>query len=737
MKDSLAENRSTSVAEQCSQAVEGALEGLWAWDVQNNRIYWSNWLYHLLGIPKQESAMTLETVLALTHPDDQHLLKELIPDSGLPNGGFLELECRMRQLDGTYRTLSLRGKAYADPNGAISRISGLVTDVTERRQTEEALQKAYKDLADLRHALDMSTIVAITDSHGVITYVNQAFCDISQYSAEELLGKTHRVINSGYHSKPFFQNMWRTIQAGLVWRDVIRNRAKDGSYYWVDTTIVPLLDEHGKAHQYIAIRHDITRQKNAEEEVRLSNQELEHRVQYRTTEVEQINLSLLQEIAGREQIEQELRQSLKREQLTRRLLASLNHSFDIDFILQMVAQEMGVFFGVDRCLVIHYENRGVDNRSLRVLAQYCRSEEIQQVPEIEIPWAQFDQLPGLTEPEHPQVLLNASSPEEFPATIQPYLETSGVQSILIVEIRYRNILFGRVSLHQCTSQRSWAPAEVLFLETLMPYIGSALYQAELHQEEQRAKQEAEEANRQKSKILSYVSHDFKNPLASMRRFIEILETDADSPLSTKQRELIGYISEGVQLLRNMVTNILDKARLEAGKMVPMLEWIDLSSLVEELRFIFQDLAIQRHIELTLDVQPGLPIIQADLTHLRQILINLLSNAVKYNQPHGKACLYLYKHQEEPYLVIEMRDTGKGISAEQIPNLFTDYYRADLSQANQIEGTGLGLAFIKKLVDLYGGDITVESEVGVGSTFKVLLPITADNEILPLTAQAAA
>ncbi len=159
-------------------------------------------------------------------------------------------------------------------------------------RTEEQLRASLREIGDLKMALDEHAIVAITDPQGRITYVNDKFCAISKYSRDELLGQDHRIINSGHHSKEFIRDLWRTIAQGRVWHGEIMNRAKDGSHYWVDTTIVPFLNEQGKPRQYVAIRADISERKQAEQTIQRLNAELEQRVIERTAQLEAANREL-------------------------------------------------------------------------------------------------------------------------------------------------------------------------------------------------------------------------------------------------------------------------------------------------------------------------------------------------------------------------------------------------------------------------------------------------------------
>jgi PAS domain S-box-containing protein len=206
------------------------------------------------------------SIMALIHPNYQkeveETLKEILTVPGLSKtcafmsrhskGHYIWLEC-------TFTNMLHEDKIEAIVCNFI--------EITDKREADKALQKTVNELYAYQYALDESAIVAITDQKGIIKHVNDNFCKISKYSAEELIGHDHRIINSSHHPKSFIKNLWHTIANGKIWRGQLKNKAKDGQYYWVDTTIVPFLNEHGKPYQYIAIRSDITARKLHEEQL--------------------------------------------------------------------------------------------------------------------------------------------------------------------------------------------------------------------------------------------------------------------------------------------------------------------------------------------------------------------------------------------------------------------------------------------------------------------------------------
>jgi len=201
-------------------------------------------------------------------------------------------ELKNKTKDGSYYWVETTIVPFLDLQGIPYQYVASRADITARKETEERLEKSLKEISDYKYALDESSIVAITDQRGIINYSNSNFSKISQYTSEELLGTDDRIINPEYHSKEFIRRLWETMADGKIWTGELKNRAKDNSFYWVDITIVPFLNKHGKPYQYIAIAADITVRKLVEEENRKLNEDLEERVKQRTEEMEAFSYSI-------------------------------------------------------------------------------------------------------------------------------------------------------------------------------------------------------------------------------------------------------------------------------------------------------------------------------------------------------------------------------------------------------------------------------------------------------------
>jgi PAS domain S-box-containing protein len=267
---------------------EAAKDGILILDVDTGRITDVNpFLFKLLGFSRDEMiGKTVGELSPFKDIESNKVMLERLQQDWYVRYEDLPLETR----DGRHIAVEFVSNVYQAGDKRVIQCN--IRDITERKRTEAQLKASFKEISDLKSALDEHAIVAITDPQGKITYVNDKFCSISQYSREELLGQDHRLINSRYHPKEFIRELWATITQGRVWHGEIKNQAKDGSFYWVDSTMVPFLNDQGKPRQYVSIRTDITERKQAEKQIRQLNAELEQRVAERTAQLQAANEEL-------------------------------------------------------------------------------------------------------------------------------------------------------------------------------------------------------------------------------------------------------------------------------------------------------------------------------------------------------------------------------------------------------------------------------------------------------------
>lgn len=235
------------------------------------------------------------------------------------------------------------------------------------------------------------------------------------------------------------------------------------------------------------------------------------------------------------------------------------------------------------------------------------------------------------------------------------------------------------------------------------------------------KEEAEIASTNKSLFLTTVSHELKTPLNAIIGFSEMLEGGYAGALNDKQQRYAHNIATSGHHLLDLVNNILDISRIETGRIQLVRQWISVNALLEQLKRMMQDQITKKGIIFSFSVQPEADYLEADPIRLQEILLNLLNNAIKFNREGGSILVRVYGSEDKQWVVFEVEDTGIGIAADKMERLFTPFYQADAGYNRHQEGTGLGLALVKHLVEAHGGDISVASQKGIGSRFTFKIP----------------
>ena len=219
--------------------------------------------------------------LEAVHLEDRDRVREQWKEA-IARKSPMEYDFRFLHANGQVNWVIGQAKVEKNQAGEVIGYVGTVTDITDRKEVGETLKRADEEnrrtsdeLSFYKFGMDQAAIVEVTDQAGTITYVNDKFCEASGYPRMELLGQNHRLLNSGYHPAEFFHDMYSTIARGKVWRGEIRNRAKHGRFYWVDTTIIPFRDAHSRVTRYVGIRTDITKRKQGETALEAERQAVE------------------------------------------------------------------------------------------------------------------------------------------------------------------------------------------------------------------------------------------------------------------------------------------------------------------------------------------------------------------------------------------------------------------------------------------------------------------------------
>ncbi|MBF2047790.1 MAG: response regulator [Elainella sp. C42_A2020_010] len=424
---------------------------------------------------------------------------------------------------------------------------------------------------------------------------------------------------------------------------------------------------------------------------------------------------------------EQVRALAKREALVNTITAAIRSSLDPQDIFAAITQQLGQALHVDGCALSLWTEDdefvqcvGLHDATQSTAAAFLSSEaeltgfaNRQQLPQSFAPIDGNPVLQRLLTTQAPVVINDLSQHEELHVSDLPL--RAPARALLVVPLLYDGKIIGSISLRQIHQPRQWEPAEVELAQAVAAQAAIAVQQSRLYQTTRQQAEKLLELDRQKTEFFQNVSHEFRTPLTLT---LGPLESAVEQQQGLSYEQSVIALRNSRRLLR-LVNQLLDLQRLDAGRMQPHFHPCDLLAFIEQVVDSFRPYCAKKQIELQtcLDACPS---VYLDLEKFDKVLYNLLSNAIKFTEAGGKIEVWL--QTAEHHCLVQVKDTGIGIRPDQIPYLFDRFRQADGSASRSYEGSGLGLALVKELVDLHGGKVTVESSYGEGTTFSVLLPL---------------
>ncbi|MES2640991.1 MAG: PAS domain-containing sensor histidine kinase [Myxococcota bacterium] len=698
------------------------------------------------------------------HPEDRERVLQRWRQEA-PHGLAFGDEYRLRDENGRYRSFSVRAAPIHADDQSLAEYLVVFHDVSERRNEAERTTQALDALNDLKAAIDEHAIVAITDARGRITYVNEKFCAISRYPREELIGQDHRIINSGHHPKPFIQNLWQTISSGRVWKGEIKNKAKDGTLYWVDTTIVPYLGADGKPIQYIAIRADITERKRAEERMASAMRELndvkaalDHHaivavtnprgtITYVNDKFCAISKYTREELIGQDH--RIINSGHHPREFIRGLWQTIGDGRVWKGEIKNKAKD-GTFYWVDTTIVPYLGEDGKPFQYIAIRAditdrKLADEQTNQALRELNDVKSALDEhaIVAITDARGRITYVN----DKFCAISKyPRHELLG-QDHRIINSHHHPKEFIRSIWQAIGDGRVWKgeiknkakDGTFYWVDTtIVPYLGvdgrpvqyiairaditerkeaeTALHDAQVQL--QRHATTLEETVELRTAALrdtigeleafSYsVSHDMRAPLRAMQSFSKILAEECADEVSPVGQDYIRRINSAAARMDSLIKDVLTYSRVTRTEL--SLEPVSLDSLLRDIIDTYPSLQEPAARVEIIGVIPDVLAIPAVLT---QCVSNLLGNAVKFVGADVSPFVQVWAEDRGAHVRISFKDNGFGIESDALERIFGIFQRVSTSH----EGTGIGLAIVKKGVERLGGAVGVVSSPGSGSTF---------------------
>ncbi|MCD5325872.1 MULTISPECIES: ATP-binding protein [Pontibacillus] len=655
----------------------------------------------------------------------------------------------------------------------------------ELTEQQERLEDSVVEIKNLNMAINEATILSVTDTQGVITDVNDKFCEVSGYSPKDIIGQPHTAMYSE-HRPEFYESMIQTLRQGRIWKGEVKNRAKDGSFYWVDSTIVPYKNERQGVEQYYVIQFDITNMVEAEQELK------------------------------------ELLEETNRTKLTLEHYNELNHALSItlnmDELLETVLFQLQQIFSFDKGMLTvlgssEYASISVSEEAAKRMRAFIQEQVYVRLEETEAPYVvkrealegergyhegtlySYDVFAPVFDARGELQAVFGGTRVGLPFNEEELLELEGILSrvslsfekLFLYEeteqsrqlnqdiidnvnegiqfideegalIQYNNQLCSFMEAGDCEkclnqpfsywltffNDRVEEPdaMKAFFEKAIFQSTGSSQYRYEVAGLDRRIIEVyAEPIYRREERLGTlFVHRDITSQYEVDQMKSELVSTvshELRTPLASvlgytelmlnrdlkpeKQKRYLTTIEKEAKRLTNLINDFLDLQRMESGRQVYEKELVNVEEVAQE---VIDSFPYSAQHEVYLNNHSSKLPVMADREKLIQVFTNLISNAIKFSPNGGKVVVTMNGNEQE--LFIHVADDGLGIPDPELPKLFKKFHRIDNSERRKIGGTGLGLSIVKEIIEAHGGSISVRSEVGKGSVFTIILPLAQPN-----------
>jgi two-component system, OmpR family, phosphate regulon sensor histidine kinase PhoR len=322
----------------------------------------------------------------------------------------------------------------------------------------------------------------------------------------------------------------------------------------------------------------------------------------------------------------------------------------------------------------------------------------------------------------------ATQAGELPPWVAAGLRAAGVGSHLLTPFGVGEQMLGFVTADRLGLARPWSAAEIGAVESIAADIGRGLHHARLYEAENRLVEDLKSVDQAKSDFFATVSHELRAPLTSIEGYVEMLAEGEGGPVTGEQRKMLDVVDRSAVRLRNLIDDVFTLSKLESDAFTTVMRPVEVAEVISAATDELQPEMARHRLTLTSDCPPGSLAVQGDAGQLGRVLVNLLSNAVKFTPEGGR--ITVTATAAGGSAVITVTDTGIGIPAKDQQELFTRFYRASNAVQQSIPGTGLGLAIVRTIITNHGGDITLTSHEGQGTTFTIHIPLAAHIPLAP-------